>query len=561
MRRRSIFNHKWLLFLTAIVATCTVMASASALAADPGAANDTFKVLDRIDAAYKPMQATWYGIIRTYAERLFWLLVLVDFGWSSVIYVLDKQDITELVKSLVKKIFPIGFFWGLLKASDTWIPAIINSFSEIGKKAGNVANSVTPDGIAGTGYELAKGVFVAIRNLGVVEATVVIFPLTIIAIIIFLAFLFVAAQLLVTLIETYIAVGGGVILLGFGGSRFTTDFATKYLQYAVGTGLKLMILYMVIGMGQTLFDVINIQQSYLLESSLAAMGVALVYGYIAIKIPAIASAMMSGSPSMTAGDMMTSAIAMGAAVAGVGAMASGGLKQAAGATGSAAAGVGGLAQALGAGYSSALDSGKSGMSALAHAGGEVAKHGLGLGAGSIGDAVKGGADSFSEKVANSTGGQIASSIEATRGGSMSGAAPTSSPAAQGSAPAAASGSGLSSSASSPASAPASASTAPGSSSTSPAASAPAAATASSAPTGGGSAPVSTPAGSANASSTGDASSASIGPGSSVPPPTDTGNLGQQKAPLHDRIRDLQGFVPQDMAPAASINIQAGHTAD
>ena len=170
MRRHSIINHKWPLFLAAVVATCTIMASTSALAADPSTATDTFQVLDRIDAAYKPMQNTWYGIIRAYAERLFWLLVLVDFGWSSVIYVLEKQDITELVKSLVKKIFPIGFFWGVLKGSDTWIPAIIDSFAKIGKAAGNVADSVTPDGIAGTGYELAKGIFVAIRNLGVMEA-------------------------------------------------------------------------------------------------------------------------------------------------------------------------------------------------------------------------------------------------------------------------------------------------------------------------------------------------------------------------------------------------------
>lgn len=559
--RRSIIHSKWPLFLAAIVALCAIGASAPALAADAGAGEVTFNVLNRIDAAYKPLQNTWYTAIRVYAERLFWLLVLVDMGWSGTVYALEKNDVAEIVVSLTKKIFPIGFFWALLKFSDSWIPAIINSFAKIGREAGGAGvATATPDGIASLGFELAKGCFVVIRNLSLMDSLAVVFPVTLMAIVTFLCFLWVAGQLLVTLIETYVCVGGGVILLGFGGSRWTTDFATKYLQYAVGTGLKLMILYLIVGTGQTLLGSnLVIETEHLVESTLAAMGGALVYAYLAINVPKIASGMMSGSPALTAGDMMTSALAMGAAVAGVGAMASGGLQQTAGAAGGAAAGAGGLAKALGAGYSSALDAGKSGVGAATGAVGEVAKHSLGLAAGGIGDAIKSGADSFSDKVANSTGGQIASSIEATRGGSMSGAAPASSTAAPSSAPATAAGSSPSASVSSPASSGVSAASGP--SGTSPAASAPAAATASSAPTGSGSAPVSTPTGSANASTTGDASSASIGPGSSVPPPTDTGNPGQQKAPLHDRIRDLQGFVPQDMAPASSINIQAGHTVD
>lgn len=528
-------------------------------------------ILDRVDAVFKPLQSTWYTAIRGYAEKLFWLLVLVDFGWTSVIYALEKNDIAEIVTSLVKKIFTIGFFWGLLKFSDSWIPAIINSFRQIGTTVGNVS-SLTPDGIASTGFELAKGAFLIMRDLGTLEAIAVVFPVTLVAIVIFLAFLFVAAQLLVTLIESYIAIGAGVILLGFGGSRWTTDFATKYLQYAVGTGLKLMILYLIVGTGQTLFDSLMLDPNNLIESTLAAMGSALVYAYLAIHVPQIASSMMSGSPSMTAGSLAGTAITLGAAIAGAGAAtaaaaASGG----AGGVG-AAAGATGLAKALGAGYGSALDVGKSGVDAGMHAVGEVAKQGLGLGASGIGSAVNKGKTAFAEKVDASTGGKIANGIEATRGGSVSGATPSgSSQGSGGPTPAAGNPGGGTTSGGEPNASRASEPQGVGSSAMPTSSSAGAPVATGSAPTGGGAAP--SPVGMGGAASAGavpapggtstlgDASSASVSGGQNIPDARGRGSDGGGKSPIHERMQALQGYVPQDMAPSTAIQIDLKHTAD
>lgn len=534
-------------------------------------------ILDRVDATFKPLQDTWYTAIRGYAERLFWLLVLVDFGWTAVIYALEKNDITEIVTSLVKKIFTIGFFWGLLKLSDTWIPAIINSFRQIGTTVGDVS-AITPDGIVSTGFELAKGAFAIMRDLGTFEAIAVVFPVTLVAIVTFLAFVFVAAQLLVTLIESYIAVGAGVILLGFGGSRWTTDFATKYLQYAVGTGLKLMILYLIVGTGQTLFDSMMLDPDYLTETTLAALGGALVYAYLAIQIPQIASSMMSGSPSMTAGSLAGTAITMGAAIAGAGA-ATAATAAAAGAGGvGAAAGATGLAKALGAGYSSALDAGKSGVGAGVGAVGEVAKHGLGLAAGSVGDAVNQGKTAFAEKVDASTGGKIANNIEATRGGSMSGAS-SGDEGGSSSAAARASGEGVAGATTGGSDAGGTSASQIMDSSGKPissggGSSSAASAATGSAPAGGGSAPPSRvgasttgsssavpPPVSSGASNLGDASSASVSGGPNIPDAGSGGGDGGRKDPLHERMQALQGYVPQDMAQGATIQIDLKHTAD
>jgi P-type conjugative transfer protein TrbL len=68
----------------------------------------------------------------------------------------------------------------------------------------------------------------------------------------FIAFVVIAGQLALTLIEMYVIIGGGVLLLGFAGSRWTIPFAERYLSSAVAVGIKLFVLYLIIGVGTAL---------------------------------------------------------------------------------------------------------------------------------------------------------------------------------------------------------------------------------------------------------------------------------------------------------------------
>lgn len=568
-------------FIMYVALGCCLFISVSASAAEYSSG------LDSILGNYKGLASTWYTQIKGFAQNLFWLLVLVDFGWTAVIYALEKGDFSEIVTSLAKKMFTVGFFWALLKFSDTWIPAIIDSFTQIGTKVGGVgATSTTPDGIVKLGWEYASGAFEALNDLSLTDSIGAVIPVAVVALLIFMCFLFVSLTLMITLLESYLVIGAGIILLGFGGSRWTTDFATKYLQHAVGTGLKLMLIYLLIGAAANLFNNIAIDPDNLILSLFSLLGTAAAYAYFVLKIPQIASAMMSGSPALTTGDAMGTALAVGAAMAGVGAAGMAMGNAAAGGAGNVAAGATGLAKALGAGASSGLDMGKSGMDLASHAVGEVAKHGLGLGAGAIGSAASDAKTAFAEKVDNSTGGKIASGIEATRGGNMSGAAaPPSSSAATGGSeglavpppsasdvPPAAGGAGAadgSAGTSGRAATPqiVDSSGKPISSDTGAAASA-SPATTGNAPTGSGSGvPPSGGGGDARGatgavspttgtSNLGDASAASISGGKDPEPsprrPTPT---------VSERIQGLQGYVPQDMAGSATINLDVKHTQD
>src|SRR5260364_57338 len=113
------------------------------------------------------LQQSWYAIISIYAQRLFWGLAAIDFGWTALTLILDQNDLLEFFGVLVRKIITLGFFFGLLKMAGVWIPDIIDSFRRIGAAAGAVPATTTPDGVVNEGYELALGAFQAMRELGV----------------------------------------------------------------------------------------------------------------------------------------------------------------------------------------------------------------------------------------------------------------------------------------------------------------------------------------------------------------------------------------------------------
>jgi type IV secretion system protein TrbL len=140
----------------------------------------------------------------------------------------------------------------------------------------------------------------------------------------------IAAQLLLTNVESYIVVGGGVLLLGFAGSRWTSDLSSRYLSYAVAIAVKLFTLYLIIGIGNSLAG----QWGLLLSSPEATLnpriyfqilGGALAYMMLAWYIPSLASSLYTGTVALSAAELayMGRGVAAAGAAAGATAFVSG----------------------------------------------------------------------------------------------------------------------------------------------------------------------------------------------------------------------------------------------
>ena len=78
--------------------------------------------------------------------------------------------------------------------------------------------------------------------------------LVLFAIVLIVCFGLITALYILTLVESYVVISAGVLFMGFGGSRFTKDFALKILVYAVSVGAKLFVLELLVGLGMQIFN-------------------------------------------------------------------------------------------------------------------------------------------------------------------------------------------------------------------------------------------------------------------------------------------------------------------
>ncbi|MDN4572045.1 P-type conjugative transfer protein TrbL [Pandoraea cepalis] len=361
-------------------------------------------VLDDIGAQYKSASSGWESKLADIAKGLFIKLATLELIWSALMWVIARDDPEQMFASFVKKILGLSFFWAILLNFSTWIPAVIDGFSQAGRSASGLS-ALTPSAVLDLGLEISTGILNKVSDVsfsasGILTAFTAAFA----GILIVVSFTVIAAQLLVTLIESYIAISAGVLFLGFAGSRWTTTFSEKYISYAVGIGVKLFVTYLIIAAGQTVSQgwVQLIVDGMKAKDYLPIMGGALVYTFLAWQIPATASSMMSGSPSMTLGGAAATAAGAVASAAGAAGMVGASVAGAAG-------GVAGLGNMAAGSVKAALAGG-----ANATANGATGPAGVALGAAkAIGGAMM---DSAGETVKglgqNSAGGRMAGRIDA-----------------------------------------------------------------------------------------------------------------------------------------------------
>jgi type IV secretory pathway TrbL component len=91
------------------------------------------------------------------------------------------------------------------------------------------------------------------------------------------AFLIVAVELLLTLVKAYLTTSLGVILLGFGGNRFTASAAECYFTNVIRIGTRLLFFYAVLAVGMQM--VVQWQAALLAACAPAPTAVAMIHSY------------------------------------------------------------------------------------------------------------------------------------------------------------------------------------------------------------------------------------------------------------------------------------------
>lgn len=319
------------------------------------------RIMDNIAQDYRNASIGWSGTLLGFANRLFALLALIELAWSAAVWVMDKNEFQSFFTAVAKKIMWIGIFYALLLNGPVWIPAIIDSFVDAGAAAGG-GSGLSPTDVFNTGIMNAATLVSGMSALDILKDPAMVMFGGLSAIIIVLAFTVIAGQLLIALVESYIAISAGILFLGFGGSRWTTDFVQKFIGYAVATGVKLFMLYLIISIGNTaavtwapmLTNALGAASGDKFNAILTVMGGSVLLAFMAMQIPAMAASMLAGSPTLTAGGAAATGAAIGAGMIGAGAAL-------ASTTVGAAKAAGGMASATKAAWGEAGAGGSSGL--------------------------------------------------------------------------------------------------------------------------------------------------------------------------------------------------------
>jgi type IV secretion system protein TrbL len=272
---------------------------------------------------YRAQRITWSTNIWPYANTLFGILATIEFAWSAAVMLLEKTDLQSWTSALVRKIMWIGAFYALLLNGRVWIPTIIDSFEKIGQTASGF-NQIAPSDVFAQGIDIAGALMASsstaafFQNLGTSLAMVVA------AALVALAFTGIAIQFIVAMVESYIIVAAGFIFLGFGGSRWTVPYTERYIGLAFSIGLKIMLLYLLIGTGMNLSnDWMTDAEKVSLSlnpamSAFEIMGAALIFLMLCWQVPKLFAAVLGGSPALSGGDLLATAtgVAAGAAMVG-----------------------------------------------------------------------------------------------------------------------------------------------------------------------------------------------------------------------------------------------------
>lgn len=405
-------------------------------------------ILDQVLTDYATRAASWQTVIIDAASWLFWTLVVISMVWTFGMMALRKADIGEFFAELVRFTIFTGFFWWLLINGPAFANSIIQSLARIGEQAAGVS-SVTPSGIVDVGFLIWKQ---AISNLSAWSPVDSLVGAVLSAAIMLLLAL-IAINMLLMLIAAWLLAYAGIFFLGFGGSRWTSDMAINYYKTVLGVAVQIMTMVLLIGIGNDMLSTFytRMNQNVL---NFEELGVMLVFCMALLllvnRVPPLVAGVITGSGIGSAGGignfgagavvgaaMGAAGVAAGAASMAGSAVMGGAANMAGGASaikaafdkaqasmssGSEMPSMGGMSSSGGGGSGSGGDSstGSTPFSQAAgfsggsgNAGGGI-KRAASLTAGTAGNLAKGAgsmvAEKFKDRVADTAGGRLASSI-------------------------------------------------------------------------------------------------------------------------------------------------------
>ncbi|MDH6268236.1 type IV secretion system protein TrbL [Rhizobium sp. SG_E_25_P2] len=268
-----------------------LFAAFTAVAAQPALAQEG-SVLTSLQSEITTAAKGWETTVMDAAKSLFWILATIEIGIAAVWLAIQSASLDSWFAELVRRIMFVGFFAFVLAQGPTFAKAVVDSLFQIGAGGG----TASPADVFNAGLALATKMSEKVQ-FGLFEDNALAISAAFAMVVTVIAFSLVAAIFVSVMVEMYIGLLAGMIMLGLGGSSYTKDFAVRYLVYAFSVGMKLMALVMISRIGsEVLIGLANqpdIGDQF--QTALAIAGIAVVVFIIAMYVPNIMQGVVQGA--------------------------------------------------------------------------------------------------------------------------------------------------------------------------------------------------------------------------------------------------------------------------
>ena len=283
-----------------------------------------------------------FGLLSGDVSWLATTLIVIDITLAGLFWAMDGE--AHVLFRLIKKVLYVGVFALIINDFQSLSQVVFDSFSTLGIDATNsgftASDMLRPGKIAGIGFQAAWPLLQQAGSLMGFSAffshVVTILVLLFAWVVVILSFFILAVQLFITIIEFKLTTLAGFVLVPFALWNKTAFLAERVLGNVIASGIKVMVLAIIIGIGATFFSQFTAALQGHPPSLSDAMSLVLaslsLFG-LGIFGPGIAAGLVSGAPQLGAG----------AAIGTVGGLAAGAMLAGGAAYGAARAGVGGLA--------------------------------------------------------------------------------------------------------------------------------------------------------------------------------------------------------------------------
>ncbi len=281
-------------------------------------------VIDRFMQTFIRYIDSGFGLLTGDVAFLTTILIGIDITLAGLFWAMDGE--ANIFGRLIRKVLYVGAFALILNNFSALADIIYRSFAGIGIHASasglTAADLLKPGHLAGTGFEAAWPLLQQVSALmgftSFFDNFLTIIVLLIAWVIVIIAFFVLAVQLFITILEFKLTTLAGFVLVPFALWNKTAFLAERVLGNVISSGVKVMVLAVIIGIGSSFFDefitALRGQEPDIGQAMSLVLAALSLFG-LGIFGPGIASGLVSGAPQLGAGAAIgTAGAAAGAAM-------------------------------------------------------------------------------------------------------------------------------------------------------------------------------------------------------------------------------------------------------